>query len=59
MRLSTRKKRFRLISIGETGDLAVEAVHDTLHHNLAEVEAKALISFVTLKEMARNRVRDI
>ena len=59
MPLSTRKKRLRLISFGETGDLAVEAVLDTLHHNLAEVEAKALISFVTLKEMARNRVRDI
>ena len=59
MRLSTRKKRFRLISFGETGDLAVEAVLDTPHDNLAEVEAKALVRFVTLNEMARNRVRVI
>ena len=49
MRLSTRKKRLRLISFGETGDLAVEAVLNTLHHNLAEVEANPLVSFVTLK----------
>ena len=59
MRLSTRKKRLRLISFGETvGDVKVEALLNTLHHSLADVEAKPLISGVTLTEMLpKNRGR--
>ena len=38
----------------------VEAVLNTQHHNLAEVEAKPLVSGVTLTQMlAKNRVKDI
>ena len=50
----------RLISFGETvGDVKVEALLKTLHHSLAEVEAKPLVSGVTLTEMlAKNRGRD-
>ena len=52
MRLSTRKKRLTLISFGETvGDVKVEALLNTLHHSLADVEAKPLVSGVTLTEM--------
>ena len=52
MRLSTRKKRLTLISFGETvGDVKVEALVNTLHHSFADVEAKALVSGVTLTEM--------
>ena len=47
----------RLISFGETvGDVEVEALLNTLHHSLAEVETKPLVSGVTLTEMlAKNR----
>ena len=50
----------RLISFGETvHDVKVQAVLNTLHHSLAEVEAKPLVSGVTLTEMlAKNRGRD-
>ena len=60
MRVSTRKKRLRLISFGETlGDVKVEALLNTLHHSLADVEAKPLVSGVTLTEMlAKNSGRD-
>ena len=52
MRLSTRKKRLTLISFGETvGNVKVEALLNTLHHSLADVEAKPLVSGVTLTEM--------
>ena len=52
MRLSTRKKRLRLTSFGETvGDVNVEALFNTLHHSLEDVEAKPLVSGVTLTEM--------
>ena len=52
MRLSTRKKRLTLISFGETvGDVKVEALLNTLHHSLADVEAKPLVSGVMLTEM--------
>ena len=52
MRLSTRKKRLTLISFGETvGDVKVEALLNTLHHSLADVEAKPLVSGVTQTEM--------
>ena len=38
----------------------VEAVLNTQHHNVAEVEAKALVSGVTLTQMlAKKRVKDI
>ena len=49
----------RLISFGETvGDVEVEALLNTLHHSLAEVETKPLVSGVTLTEMlANNRGR--
>ena len=59
MRLSTRKKRLTLISFGETvGDVKVEALLNTLHHSLADVEAKPLVSGVTLTEMLpKNRER--
>ena len=59
MRLSTRKKRLTLISFGETvGDVKVEALLNTLHHSLADVEAKPLVSGVTLTEMLpKNRGR--
>ena len=59
MRLSTRKKRLTLISFGETvGDVKVEALLNTLHHSLAAVEAKPLVSGVTLTEMlTKNRER--
>ena len=59
MRLSTRKKRLKLISFGETvGDVKVEALLNTLHHSLADVEAKPLVSGVTLTEMLpKNRGR--
>ena len=40
--------------------MKVEAVLNTQHHNLAEVEAKPLVSGVMLTEMlAKNRVKDI
>ena len=60
MRLSTRKKRLRPISFGGTvSDVKVEALLNTLHHSLAEVEAKQLVSGVTLTEMlAKNIGRD-
>ena len=60
MRLSTRKKRLTLISFGETmGDVKVEALLNTLHHSLAEIEAKPLVSGVTLTEMLpKNRGQD-
>ena len=60
MRLSTRKKRLRLISFGETvGDVEVEALLNMLHHSLAELKAKPLVSGVTMTEMlAKNRGRD-
>ena len=59
MRLSTRKKRLTLISFGETvGNVKVEALLNTLHHSLADVEAKPLVSGVTLTEMLpKNRGR--
>ena len=59
MRLSTRKKRLRLISFGETvGDVKVEALLNTPHHSLADVEAELLVSGVTLTEMLpKNRGR--
>ena len=59
MRLSTRKKRLTLISFGETvGDVKVEALLNTLHHSLADVQAKPLVSGVTLTEMLpKNRAR--
>ena len=59
MRLSTRKKRLTLISFGETvGDVKVEGLLNTLHHSLADVEAKPLVSGVTLTEMLpKNRGR--
>ena len=59
MRLSTRKKRLTLISFGVTvGDVEVKALLNTLHHSLADVEAKPLVSGVTLTEMlAKNRGR--
>ena len=38
----------------------VEAVLNTQHHNLAEVETKPLVSGVTLTQMlAKNRVKEI
>ena len=58
--MSTRKKRLRLISFGETvGAVEVEALLNTPHHILAEVETKLLlVSGVTLTEMlAKNRGR--
>ena len=60
MRLSTRKKRLRLISFGETvGDVEVEALLNMLHHSLAELKAKPLVIGVTMTEMlAKNRGRD-
>ena len=60
MRLSTREKRLTLISFGVTvGDVEVKALLNTLHHSLADVEAKPLVSGVTLTEMlAKNRGRD-
>ena len=54
MGLSTRKKRLRPISFGETvGDVVgdVEALLYTLLQNVAEVEVKPLVSGVTLTEM--------
>ena len=59
MRLSTRKKRLTLISFGETvGVVKIEALLNTLHHSLADVEAKPLVSGVTLTEMLpKNRER--
>ena len=49
----------RLISFGETvGDVEVEALLNTLHHSLAEEQAKPLVSVVTLTEMlAKNKGR--
>ena len=49
-----------LISFGVTvGDVEVKALFNTLHHSLADVEAKPLVSGVTLTEMlAKNRGRD-
>ena len=60
MHLSKRKKRVSLISFGETvGDVQVEALLNTLHHSLADVKAKALVSGVTLTEiLAKNRGPD-
>ena len=48
-----------LISFGETvGDVEVEPLVNTLHHSLAEVETKPLVSGVRLREMlAKNRGR--
>ena len=41
------------------GDVKVQALLNTLHHSLVEVEAKPLVSGVTLTEMlAKNRGRD-
>ena len=52
MRLSTRKKRLRLISFGETvGDVKVKALLNTLLHSLADLKAKPLVSGVKLTEM--------
>ena len=51
---STRKKRLRPISFGETvGDVVgdVEALLYTLHQSVAEVHVKPLVSGVTLTEM--------
>ena len=46
----------RPISFGETvGDVENEALLNTLHHSLAEVEAKPLVSGVTLTEMLVNK----
>ena len=40
-------------------DVKVEALLNTLHHSLAEVEAKQLVSGVTLTEMLpKNRGQD-
>ena len=49
-----------LISFGVTvGDVEVKALLNTLHHSLADVKAKPLVSGVTLTEMpAKNRGRD-
>ena len=48
MHLSTLKKRLRLISFGETvGDVKVEALLNTLHHSLPDVEAKAMVRHLT------------
>ena len=60
MRLSTPKKRLRLNSFRETvSDVEVEALLNTPHHSLAEVETKPLVSGVTLPEMlAKNRGQD-
>ena len=57
--MSTRKKRLRLISFGETvGAVKVKALLNTLHHSLADVEAKPLVSGVTLTKMLpKNRGR--
>ena len=54
MASSTRKKRLRPISFGETvGDVVgdVEALLFTLHQSVAEVDVKPLVSGVTLTEM--------
>ena len=49
--MSTRKKRLRPISLGKTvGDVKVEALLNTLLYSLAEVEAKPLVSGLTLTE---------
>ena len=51
---STRKKRLRPISFGETvGDVVggIEALLYTLHQSVAEVDVKPLVSGVTLTEM--------
>lgn len=51
---STRKKRLRPISFGETvGDVVgdVEALLFTLHQSVAEVDVKPLVTGVTLTEM--------
>lgn len=51
---STRKKRLRPISFGETvGDVVgdVEALLFKLHQSVAEVDVKPLVSGVTLTEM--------
>lgn len=60
---STRKKRLRPISFGETeGDVVgdVEALLFTLHQSVAEVDVKALVSGVTLTEMlAKKRGQQI
>lgn len=51
---STRKKRLRPISFGETvGDVVgdVESLLYTLHQSVAEVDVKPLLSGVTLTEM--------
>ena len=59
MRYSTLRKRIRLISFGEkVGDVKVQALLNTLHHSLADVEVKPLVSGVTLTEMLpKNRGR--
>ena len=54
MGFSTRKKRLRPISFGETvGDVVgdVEALLYTLHQRVAVVDVNALVSGVTLTEM--------
>ena len=58
MGLSTRKKRFRPISFGETvSDVVghVEALLYTLLQSVAEVEVKPLVSRVTLTEMLETK----
>ena len=55
---STRKKRLRPISFGETvGDVVgdVEALLLTLHQSVAEVDVKPLVSGVTLTEMVAKK----
>lgn len=55
---STRKKRLRPISFGETvGDVVgdVEALLFTLHQSVAEVDVKPLVSGVTLTEMVAKK----
>ena len=60
---STRKKRLRPISFGETvGDVVgdVEALLRTLHQSVAEVDVKPLVSGVTLTErLAKKRGQQI
>ena len=48
-----------LITFGEkVGDVKVKALLNTLHHSLAQVQAKPLVSGVTLTEMlAKNKGR--
>ena len=59
MRLSTRRSDFdRLVLARQL--VKVEEVLNTQDHNLAEVEAKPLVSGVMLTQMlAKNRVKEI